>query len=69
MKNFLIIVAMIAIVVGTCFGVKAEIDAFNKKNNPASDIEEAKNVVDQAKDTVDDINSSTDDLDLSDLEY
>ncbi len=33
LKNFLLVVLMILIVVGTCFGVKAEIDAFNKNSN------------------------------------
>ncbi len=42
MKNFCLIVLMILIVVGTCFGVKAEIDAWNKKYN--APIEETKNM-------------------------
>lgn len=69
MKNFCLIVLMILIVVGTCFGVKAEIDAFNKKYNPTSSVEEAKDVIEQAEDTVDDINEKIEeDLDTSELQ-
>lgn len=69
LKNFFIIVLMILIVVGTCFGVKAEIDAFNKKYNPTSSTQEAKNMIDEAKDTVEDVNEKTnEDLDMSDFE-
>ncbi|MBR1717968.1 MAG: hypothetical protein IJ715_01705 [Bacilli bacterium] len=69
MKNFFIIVLMILIVVGTCFGVKAEIDAWNKKYHPTSNVEEAEKMIEKAKDTVDDVNDKVeDDLDLSELQ-
>ena len=70
MKNFFLVVLMILIVVGTCFGVKAEIDAWNKKNNPIASVEEAKKVIDQANDTVEDVNEKiNNDLDMSELDY
>ena len=36
MKKFLLIVLMLLIVAGTVWGVKFEIDEFNKKNAPAT---------------------------------
>ncbi len=70
MKNFFIIVLMLLIVIGTCFGIKAEIDAFNNKYNPTSNVQEAKDIIDKAKDTVDDVNEKVEeDLDMSELEY
>lgn len=68
MKNFFLIVLMLVIVIGTCFGVKAEIDAWNKKYN--APIEETKNIIDEAKEKVDEINNEEKDseIDLSDFE-
>ena len=36
MKKFLIVVLMVLIVGGTVWGVKFEIDSFNKKNTPTT---------------------------------
>lgn len=71
MKNFFIVLLMILIVVGTCFGVKAEIDAWNKKYNPTANVEEAKDMIDETKEKVEDINEDANDYesDLSELEY
>ena len=69
LKNFFIVVLMILIVVGTCFGVKAEIDAFNKKYDTTESVQEADDMINQAKDTVDDINDDVNsDLDMSELQ-
>ena len=64
MKNFLIVVLMAAIVVGTGFGVKWEIDTWNEKNNPKTE-EVTQNNQNQ---TVEDDTETTNELDLSDFE-
>ena len=66
MKNFLIIVAIFLVVIGTCFGIKAEVDAFNKKYNPTAPVEEAQNLIEDEEKTIEE---TEEDLDLSELNY
>ena len=64
MKKFLIGILIASIIIGTVFGVKWEIDAFNAKYNPP--IEDQ---IKEVEDEVEEDTSTAEETNLEDLNY
>ena len=64
MKNFLIGILIAAIIIGTGFGVKWEVDSFNAKYNPP--IEDQ---IKEVEDEVEEDTSTAEETNLEDLNY
>lgn len=64
MKNFLAFIAIVAIIAGAGYGVKWEIDEWNKKNNPQPVEEKVNNEKVEDNTNVED----NTEIDLSDFE-